>query len=87
MQARSCDLTVCYNLNVQETTSEKEMLVQDFIEELRNTVVRSKESKIRQGEKLNEDAPAKDPELIPLGTLEQRLCKRARHFLLTKCSS
>lgn len=32
------------------------MLVQDFIEETRNTVVRSKESKIRQGEKLNEDA-------------------------------
>ena len=87
LQARSYDLTVCYNLNVQETTSEKEILVQDFIEELRNTVVRSKESKIRQREKLNEDAPAKEPELIPLGALGQRLCNRARHFPLTKCSS
>lgn len=87
LQARSCDLTGCYNLSVQETTSEKEILVQDFIEELRNTVVRSKESKIRQREKLNEDAPAKDPDLIPLRTLEQRLCNSARHFPLTKCSS
>ena len=87
LQARSCDLTVCYNLSVQETTSEKEILVQDFIEELRNTVIRSRESKMRQREKLNEDAPAKDPDLIPLGTLEQRLCNRARHFPLTKCSS
>lgn len=53
LQARPCDLTVCYSLGVQETASGKEIWVQDFIGELRNNVVRGKGSKIRQREKLS----------------------------------